>query len=394
MTQPPLWTKNFILAFISNMLIFFSFYLIVPILPFYLMNDMGLDESSAGLVIGIYTISALLVRPFSGFLVDKFARKPLYLLCYTLFALVFGGYAITNVVAIFIILRVLHGAGFGLSTVSGSTVAIDIMPAQRRGEGIGYFGLSYSFAQSIGPMMGFWLYKHYEFNHIFLFAFTVSLLGLLSILPISLPKLDVAKCDEATTEKEPMSLDRFILLKGLPCVLLLFLTGYGYGTVSNFIGLYCESSSFDCNPGFFFMIFAIGVVAARLLSAKPINRGLLVGVISIGAIAIASGFFALAYCYNSLIFIASALLIGVGFGLITPGFQSMLVNLSTANRRGTANATFYTFLDLGIGVGIVASGVIMEHFDFTTLLALCGGLVALGLLYFITISAKHYKESV
>ncbi|MFI3240002.1 MAG: MFS transporter, partial [Bacteroidales bacterium] len=132
-----LWNKNFILAFISNMLMFFSFYMLIPILPFYLMDDMGLDESSTGVVLAVYTIAALLIRTVSGFLVDKFSRKPLYLLCYILFTIVFAGYAVTKLLAIFVILRVLHGVGFGLSTVSSSTLAIDVMPAKRRGEGIG-----------------------------------------------------------------------------------------------------------------------------------------------------------------------------------------------------------------------------------------------------------------
>ncbi len=387
-SKAPLWTKNYILAFISNMMIFFSFYMLVPILPFYVMEDLHLDESSTGVVLALYTIAALLIRPLSGFLVDKFSRKPLYLLCYTLFTVVFAGYALTQMVAIFVILRVLHGFGFGLSTVSGSTIAIDVMPAERRGEGIGYFGLSYTFAQSLGPLTGFWLYSHYNFNIIFLIAFGCALFGLLTILPISLPSLEAPK---AVGEKEPLSLDRFLLVKGLPCILLLLLVGYGYGTLSNFIGLYCLESSFSCDPGLFFLIFAAGVVVSRLLSAKAINDDKVVSVALIGAVLIAAGYFALAYCTASWLFFAGSTAIGIGFGCVNPAFQSLLVNLAPHNRRGTANATFYTFFDLGIGGGIALGGVIIEHFDFKLLLTVCGALILLGTLYFKFVSAKYYE---
>ncbi|MFI3268574.1 MAG: MFS transporter [Rikenellaceae bacterium] len=389
-TKSPLWTKNYIMAFISNMMIFFSFYMLVPILPFYVMEDLHLDESSTGVVLALYTIAALLIRPISGFLVDKFSRKPLYIICYVLFTLVFAGYALTNIIAIFVILRVLHGFGFGLSTVSGSTIAIDVMPAERRGEGIGYFGLSYTFAQSLGPLTGFWLYSNYDFNVIFLIAFGFAFIGFLSIFPIKLPSLEMPK---TVGEKEPLSLDRFLLVKGLPCILLLLLVGYGYGTLSNFIGLYCLESSFNCDPGIFFLIFAAGVVVSRLLSAKAINNDKVVSVALIGSVLIAVGYFALAYCAASWMFFVGSTAIGIGFGCVNPAFQSLLVNLAPHNRRGTANATFYTFFDLGIGAGIALGGVIIEYFNFTLLLSVCAVLILIGAVYFKFVSAKFYEQN-
>lgn len=389
-SKPALWTKNYILAFISNMLIFYSFYMLVPILPFYVMNDLHLDESSTGVVLALYTIAALLIRPISGFLVDKFSRKPLYILCYALFAIIFAGYALSQIITFFIILRILHGIGFGLSTVSGSTIAIDVMPAQRRGEGIGYFGLSYTFAQSFGPLTGFWLYSHYDFQIIFLIAFGFACIGLLSILPISVPPLEKPK--ETQNVDEKLSLDRFVLVKGLPCILLLLLVGYGYGTLSNFIGIYCADSSFECNPGLFFIIFSVGVVISRLMTAKAINNDKVVNVALIGSVLISAGFFSLAYCSSSWLFAIGSMAVGVGFGCINPAFQALLVNLAPHNRRGTANATFYTFFDLGIGGGIAMGGVIIEHFNFTMLLSLCGALIVIGALYFRFISAKYYER--
>ncbi|MCD8186052.1 MAG: MFS transporter, partial [Rikenellaceae bacterium] len=107
--KPRLWTRDFLLVFISNLMLFGSFYMLLPVLPFYLTEDLGTSQSVAGIVIALYTISALSIRPFPGFMVDKFARKLLYLICYAVFAAVFAGYAVALTLTLFVLLRILHG---------------------------------------------------------------------------------------------------------------------------------------------------------------------------------------------------------------------------------------------------------------------------------------------
>lgn len=124
--------KRFHSGFISNLLLFFSFYMLIPVLPFYLLENLGTSGSIAGIVLALYTISALFIRPFSGFMVDMFSRKPLYLVCYGFFCVIFAGYVIATTLVLFIVLRIFHGFAFGISTVSGSTVAVDIMASERR----------------------------------------------------------------------------------------------------------------------------------------------------------------------------------------------------------------------------------------------------------------------
>lgn len=389
MKRPPLWTKDFILVFISNLLLFFSFYMLVPVLPFYLLENLGTNESIAGIVLSLYTIAALVIRPFSGFLVDKFRRKPLYLICYSCFCVVFAGYTVAATLLLFIVLRILHGFAFGISTVSGSTVAVDIMPSERRGEGIGYYGMAASIAMASGPVLGLWLYKHYSFNVIFLSAFAVSAVGFLSILPIR----PIKKEHPLSGEKAPLSLDRFILLKALPCVGLLFLAGFGYGGVVNFIGLYREQAAFDGSAGIFFLILSIGILVARLLSAKPINEGKVIGVIIAGSISLVLAFGLFAVCGNTILFYTIALLLGAGFGLVNPAFQSMVINLAEHNQRGTAIATYFTFWDMGIGIGIAIGGMIIEKLNFEWMFIFSAGLIGMGIIYFALLSATYFQKN-
>jgi len=387
--RPPLWTRDFILVFASNLLLFYSFYMLIPVLPFYLLNNLGMNESQAGVVLSLYTVAALFIRPFSGYLVDMFSRKPLYLVCYGFFCIIFAGYIIGTTLFLFIVLRILHGFAFGISTVSGNTVAVDIMPAERRGEGIGYFGMAANIAMAIGPVAGLWIHQNYSFNVLFLGAFISSLIGLITIIMIK----PIRKEHGAEEIKQPLSLDRFILLKALPCVALLFIVGLGYGSVLNYIGLYSETVSFANSAGIFFIMLSAGVILARILSARSINKGKINRMVYIGSSILLVAFGLFTICSYAWMLYLIAFLLGLGLGYINPAFQSMLINLARHDQRGTANATYFTFWDLGIGLGTAVGGAVIARLNFEWLYAICGLALVLALIYFVTVSAAYYNKN-
>lgn len=385
--KPTLWSKDFILAFIANLLMFFSFYLLVPVLPLYVIGHLHASESVAGIVLSLYTISALMIRPFSGFMVDAFARKPLYLVCYALFAVVFAGYVIAGTLTMFIVLRIVHGVAFGTNTVSGSTLAIDLMPAQRRGEGIGYFGMASSIAMAMGPMVGLFLYNSYTYDVIFLTSFATSIVGLMVIVFIKAPKKVIPE------HKEVVSLDRFILVKGLQNAAVLFTVGLGYGVIANYIGVYSQELNLSGAAGLFFTLQALGIVGARLMSARAINRGQMTSTVYIGTTFLLVGYVVFALMPSSATFYICALVLGLGFGYLTPAFQTMFINLAEHNRRGTANSTYYIAWDFGIGTGIVIGGFVIEKYGFSTLYAICALSVIVGIIYFKTIAGPYFNKN-
>ena len=132
-----LWNANYMKLWVANFMLFFSFMLLMPLLPIYLSDTFATDKQTIGIVLSGYTITALLVRPFSGFVVDSFPRKTVLLVCYFLFFIFFAGYFIGGSLVLFAVIRTLHGAPFGATTVANSTVVIDVLPASRRAEGIG-----------------------------------------------------------------------------------------------------------------------------------------------------------------------------------------------------------------------------------------------------------------
>lgn len=265
-------TKNYIEILAANFLLYFGFYLLMPVLPFYLAEIFNSEKGTIGIILSCYTIAALCIRPFSGYLLDTFARKPLYLLAYFLFTAAFGGYLLAGTLTLFTLIRIFHGLAFGTVTVAGNTVVIDIMPSSRRGEGLGYYGMMNNTAMSIGPMVGLFLHNAYSFEVIFWCALVSCALGLVMASLVKTPAKEPVK-------REPISLDRFILLKGIPAGICLLLLSVPYGMTSNYIAMYSQQIGITAETGFFFTFMAFGMATSRLFSGRLVDRGKITQVI-------------------------------------------------------------------------------------------------------------------
>ena len=175
-----LWNSNYCKVMTANFALFFAFYLLTPLLPLYLHETFGATKDVIGLVLSGYTLTALLFRPFSGYLVDSFPRKTVLLTVYAAFAIFFAGYLAASSLLLFTVVRTLHGGPFGAVTVANSTVAIDVLPSSRRNEGIGYYGLSNNLAMAISPTFAIFVYTQtHNFQLLFWLAFAVALFGLI-----------------------------------------------------------------------------------------------------------------------------------------------------------------------------------------------------------------------
>jgi MFS family permease len=218
-SKDKLWTQSFVSACIGNFLLFFAFYLLVPIFPLYLIEEFQTSKSLIGIILSSYTLAALLIRPFAGFVLDMINRKPLYLIAYLLFVITFVGYPLANLISIFLFIRVLHGFTFGFVTTAGNSLIVDIMPASRRGEGLGYFGVANNLAMAIGPMTSLLMHDYYSYNTIFYLAIVSGLLGFIFAATIK------SKSMVDRTIKQPMAFDRFFLFQGFNAGLCLLLMG-------------------------------------------------------------------------------------------------------------------------------------------------------------------------
>lgn len=396
MAKDRLITPSYCFILTANFLLYFGFWLLIPVLPFYLSEVFNAGNSTIGIILSCYTVAALCIRPFSGYFLDSFARKPLYLLAYFIFMTMFAGYIIASSLTLFILFRIIHGVSFGMVTVGGNTVVIDIMPSSRRGEGLGYYGLSNNIAMAVGPMSGLFLHDAgMSYTTIFCCSLGSCIAGFLCASLVKTPYKPPVK-------REPISLDRFILLKGIPAGISLLLLSIPYGMTTNYVAMYAKEVGINATTGFFFTFMAVGMAISRIFSGKIVDKGKITQVISAGLYIVVFSFFLLSACIYiirwdvmmcNIIFFAVALLLGIGFGIMFPAYNTLFVNLAPNSQRGTATSTYLTSWDVGIGIGMLAGGYIAEvsTFDKAYLFGAC--LTIVSMLYFNGKVAPHYHKN-
>lgn len=384
--RPRLWTRPFVTCAAANFLLFFSFYQLLPVLPLYIIDKFQTDNATAGIVISLYTIGALSCRPFAGFLVDTLNRKPLYFWAFFAFTLCFVGYKALGILPLLAVLRFMHGVFFGISSTASNTVAIDSLPSSRRGEGIGYFGISVNIAFATGPMTGMFLYEGLGDSVVFAVSIILCVIGLILVKTLNLkPREKKAHA--------PLSLDRFFLTRAIPQFANFIFVGFAYGPVTNYIALYAKELGIG-GSGWFYALIALGLIINRVTTGRLIDRGYLIHLVGTGMTLNIVAYFLLAFCNGSVMFFLAAFLIGTSLGLIFPGYQTMCVNLARHDQRGTANSTYLSGWDIGIGIGILTGGAMANHFGMhrQIFFACAIALIAADIMY-LSYTARHYLKN-
>lgn len=387
--QMKLWNRNFILACLGNFLLFFAFYLLVPILPIYLTETFSASKSSIGSILALYSLTALMIRPFSGYIVDSFSRKKVLVLCFFLFFALFGGYLLAGTLLMFTIVRALHGFSFGAVSVSMTTVAIDVMPSQRRGSGIAYYGVANNLSMCIGPMTAMYMHQcGASYEWIFFLALFAAGLGFAVISFIDVP------IKELIRNKESLSLDRFWLAGAWRESINLTFISFSYGLLTTFLAIYGkEKLGIEGGSGTFFLLFAIGIIISRLAASHWINRGFVTINITVGTAILIVGYLMFALWIDLPGYYLSAIIIGLGQGMFLPACQTIFINLAPNNKRGTANSTYLTSWDVGAGIGIMVGGFIVDHLGYSAAFLSAAISVAIGLLLFQLFTAPHFLRN-
>jgi len=371
-----LWNHDYCKVMTANFALFFAFYLLTPLLPLYLHETFGTTKDVIGLVLSGYTITALLFRPFSGFLVDSFPRKKVLLISYAVFAVFFVGYPAASTLLLFTIVRTLHGGPFGALTVANSTAAIDVLPSSRRNEGIGYYGLSNNLAMAISPTFAIFIYTQtQDFQLLFWLGFAIATFGFIVDSTVKL------ETKPAINDKRKLSMDRFFLERGWLVGFNMVFFGFCFGVLSNYLAIYGKQVlGMTGGTGAWFMLCAVGLMLSRLQGGKALRQGRLVHNASEGMVISLVGYtiFVLAPALTHIPILSqhtqpliaigyygSALLIGLGNGHLWPAFQNMMISMAHHNERGTANSTILISWDVGMGLGILVGGLVAELAGYT-----------------------------
>lgn len=390
-----LFTRDYIFVCIAAFMMSFSFFILVPTLPLYLSDTFGISKAMVGVVLSCYVIAVLCVRPMTGFVADTYPRKRVYILSYAIFVVSFLGYFfITKTLALFILLRVMHGFSFGMLTTAGNTLVIDVMPSSRRGEGLGYYGVTNNLAMAFGPMAGLFVISSGNYTLLFLTSLITGGIGLILGALVRAPKKPIEKVEFK------LSADRFFLKEGIRACIAFMLLAIPYGMTTSYMALYAKESGITHNSGLFFTVMAAGLIASRLNSGKRVDRGFVTETIRLGiciafvgafgeAILSTAASYGTAMAYAT--YFLTALLFGYGYGTMFPAYNTLFINLAPNSRRATANATYLTGWDVGIGMGMLLGGAISEY-GYTYCYVLGAALVLIALLFFIRVVTPHFHK--
>ncbi len=361
-----------------------AFYFMISTLPIYVTNILKANNTLAGLILSSYTVTALIIRPFTGIAIDSIGRKLIFIISMFVFALLFNAYILAVTVAIILIIRTLHGIAWGVMSTSGSTLAVDILPASKRGEGIGYYGISMTIGMALGPLLALSIINNLSYNAMFRIGGGICLIGFLLILFIRYPKYNAGS--------RKFNWKNLIELKAVPLSLNILLIQITYGGLLSFIAIYGKQIGIK-NPGLFFLVYAIGIALSRIFSGKIFDRKGPKFIVFIGMILLIIGFPVLSLVQSMTGFLISGFILGIGNGIVIPSFQTMVNNLVDQNNRGAANSTYMTAFDLGIGGGMILIGFLADKITISHAYLICSLFCLLAFLIFFLFTLKHYQNN-
>lgn len=383
-----LWNINYVKVMLTNFFLYFAFYILTPLLPLYLSEVFGASKDIIGIVLSGYTIAALLVRPFSGYIVDSFSRKKVLLVCLMTFFVFFAGYIAASTLLMFAICRTLHGAPFGAVTVANNTCAIDVLPTSRRNEGLGLYGLSNNLAMAIAPSVGIYIHQLTgSYMVLFWIAFFVALAGVISAGTVQLPTKEIIR------NKEKISLDRFFLTRAWLLAINIGMFSFCWGVLSNYLAIYSkEELGMVGGTGTFFAIISMGLFASRLQGRKALSRGKLSQNAMEGMLISLVGYTIFVAIPHPITYYLTAALIGLGNGHLYPAFLNMFVNVARHDQRGTATSSILTSWDIGMGIGVLLGGFVAEHFGYTTTFWMVAIENAMAVLLFLLLGKTFFES--
>ena len=365
---PALLTRPFLFICLATGFFYLSFYLILPVMPLYVAG-LGGTSSQIGLIIGLFAAMAMVMRPPAGWLIDTRGTRPILLVGMAIFLLASLGYIAAQSVQPILALRLFHGIGMGLFPTAATVVIAELAPARRRGEAMGWFGITNSLGLILGPVVGPAVAGRVGFPALFLLAAGVAGLGMACIFLVP------AAERPARRSRLPRPGDLFSPAAVLPSLILLLLY-IPYGTVVAFIPLVATSRGLE-NPGLFYTVFAAAMLLVRAKAGEISDRRGRAAAIVPGMIVTGLSFLVLGLTNGPAGVLTGGAVLGLGFGCAQPALMAFTTDRVPPAERGKAMGTFYTAWELGIASGAAGAGWLLNVTDFAALF-LVGAVIPMG----------------
>lgn len=387
-----IWTKRFLSLFIANMSVFFVFYGLVTTLPLYAMDVLKQTEKEAGLMFSVFLLSAVIIRPFSGKLLDVYGKKKVLIICIALYLACTVMYLFIKPLTFLLILRFINGIWFGIITTAAGSLAADIVPESRKGAGLGYFTMSTNLSVVIGPFVGLLVVQHASYNTLFYVMTACVLVG--GIIALTIKTDDLPKPEHKV--RFSFTFNDLFEKNALPIAGITAIFGLAYASVLSFISIYAQQKGLMDLASWFYAVFAAAMLLTRPTTGKLYDQRGPQAVIFPGFFFFGIGLFCLAFVSGPILFMTAAVLIGIGYGALTTSFQSLAVQSTTPMRSGYATATYFSLYDTGLAIGSYVLGMIAANSGYSSVYIAATIFVivtfVLYLLRYLKIRAKSHQH--
>lgn len=382
-----LFSRDFWLLALTNLFVMTGYYSLMVTVGLYSVQHFEAPTSISGLIVGITVIGILISRFSSGYLTHIFSNKQLMLAGTILLVPATLLYQLANSIIFLIVVRLLQGVAIGLISTVTNTAVVLLFPKARTGEGIGYFSLSTILATAIGPFAGLIVEQHFGFNTMFAMETILSILALVFCLFVNSQNIAFH-----FTNKHPhITVHDFIEPKALPIASTIFIVGLGYAAIQAYLSFYTTEIKLESYSSVFFLVYAVAILISRPFTGRVIDHFGENAVIIPSAIVNMLGLVTLAMANSGWMILASAFLIGLGFGNFQSTCQTVAAKSVPVERLSTATATYFILFDLSLGVGPYALGVIEPMTGYRGLFWLMGITVIVGLLWYLLVHGRKNK---
>ncbi|OMF56541.1 MFS transporter [Paenibacillus sp. FSL R5-0490] len=383
MKKQPLWTKDFLSISVTSFFLFMGFYVLLTTLPLYILDDLKGDETQVGLIISVFLIAAVISRPFTGKWIDEVGRRKILLASLIVFAVSSLLYFWADTMPALLALRFLHGVGFGMATTATGAIVAEIVPDERRGEGLGYYAMFMNLAMVIGPFAGLTIVQYASFTWIFALCTVLSFIAIVLGAFVKIPQTA-----ESSVKHPSFTLSSLFEKNAVPVAISAGILAFAYSGILSFISVYAKELDLLEAASFFFVVYAAFIIMSRPFTGRWFDTYGENKVIYPAIILFAAGLFLLSQANSTFVFLLSGAIIGLGYGTIVPSLQTVAIKQADPAKRGLATSTFFTLFDTGIGLGSYVLGILAVKTGFASLYFMLAGVALFGLLVYYLLHGK------
>ena len=364
-----LLTAPFLALSASVLAFFVASGLFLPSTPRYTANQLGGDAFAVGLVVGSFSLSSIILRPFAGRWADRRGRRIMLVIGAALQVVAAAGHLAATTVPLMIVMRLLLGAAEAVYFVAAIAAATDLAPEDRRGEAISLMSTSLYLGVAIGPVLSEVLYSAGGFGWIWIAAALISVVavGLSWVAPETLPPEA-----RSTTAQGP-----FLHRRGIVPGLLVLCGAWGMGAYFAFLPLLTDQLGIG-GAGGYLGLFALVVIGLRLVGARWPDQ---FGAARLSGTALglnALGMIIAGLVPTELGLWVATIIFGGGVAFTFPAIVAMAVQGVPADERGAVVGTTGVFLDVAFGLSPAVLGLLAGAAGYPSTFLVSSVIAAVG----------------